>query len=154
MELLRTPNTLAATVAKPLRKEAKLPKLGATMAAPAPPEGQRGTEVYAIIRNMKVGADVQAVRVFVNAPNATASTPDTDPHFVDQIGILQHSDHDEHHKAPPSALVDLTSTLRNLAKLGEIKDDTISVVLLPVLREGAAAAKGSVVPASIEIAEI
>jgi tyrosinase len=154
MEILRAPNTLAATAAKPLRKEAKLHKLGAAMAAPAPPEGKRGTEVYAIIREMKVGADVQAVRVFVNAPNVTASTPDTDPHFVDQIGILQHSEHDVHHKAPPSALVDLTPTLQKLAKMGEIKDDTISVVLLPVLREGAAAANSSVVPASIEIAEL
>jgi len=152
MELLRSANNLAATPGKPLLKSMKLPKLGAAMAAPAPPAGQRGTEVYAIIRNMKVGADVEAVRVFVNLPNATASTPDSDPHFVDQIGILQHSEHDANHKAPPSALLDLTPTLRKLG--GEIKDDTISVVLLPVLREGAAAANNSVVPASIEIAEL
>jgi tyrosinase len=153
LQVLRAPNSAAATAATPLRKEATFPKMGAAMAAPVA-EGQRGPEVYALIRNMKVSPDTEAVRVFVNAPNVTASTPDTDPHFVDQIGILQHSEHDVSHKAPPSALIDLTPTLRNLAKLGELKGDTISVLLLPVQREGAAAAKASVVPASVEIAEL
>ncbi len=144
LQLLRAPNSVAATVAKPLRKEAKFPKMAAGLTGPE--------EVYALIRNMVVSPDVESVRVFVNATNVTAATPDSDPHFVDQIGILLHSEKDAHHKAPPSALVDLTSTLQNLAKLGEVKDDTVSVLLLPVLRPGAAATAATVVPASIEIA--
>jgi tyrosinase len=153
LRVLRAPNSVAATAARPLRKEATFSKVGAAMAAPVA-EGQRGSEVYALIRDMKVSAGTEAVRVFVNAPNVTAATPDSDPHFVDQIGILQHSEHDAVHKAPPSALIDLTPTLRNLAKLGELKGDTISIVLLAVQRQGAAATAASVVPASVEIAEL
>jgi tyrosinase len=148
MLVFRPSNRLAATPAKPLRQEATFPKMVAALTAP------EGPEVYALIRDMKVSPDVESVRVFVNAPNVTAATPDSDPHFVDQIGILLHSETDAHHKAPPSALVDLTPALRNLAKLGQIKGDTISVLLLPVLRPGATAATASVVPASVEIAEL
>ncbi len=52
----------------------------------------------------------------------------------------------------PSALVDLTSTLRNLASFGMLKDDRISVHLLPTLREGATNGAATVVPAVVEIA--
>jgi tyrosinase len=150
LRVLPGPRHLAATPAKPLRQEAKLPR---TTLAEKAPEGGRTLEVYAIIRDMMVSPSVESVRVFVNAPNVTSKTPDSDPHFVDQIGILLHSEKDEHHKAPPSALVDLTPALRKLEKLGQLQGDTVSVVLLPVLRPGVAAnTAASVVPASIEIA--
>jgi len=153
LQVLRAPNQLAATPGRPLRKEATFPRMGASLTAPAP-QGQRAPEVYALIRDMVVSPDTESVRVFVNATDVTAATPDTDPHFVDQIGILQHSETDAHHKAPPSALVELTPALRNLAKLGQLKGDTVTVTLLPVQRAGAAAASASVVPASVEIAEL
>ncbi|MFL6262783.1 MAG: tyrosinase family protein [Thermoanaerobaculia bacterium] len=149
MQVLRAPNHQAATPAKPLRQEAKVPRAVVTEKVP---EGRRAPEVYALIRDMVVSPGVESVRVFVNAPQVNSKTPDTDPHFVDQIGILLHSEKDEHHKAPPSALVDLTPALRNLAKLGQLQGDTISVVLLPVPRPGASQASVSAVPASIEIA--
>jgi tyrosinase len=150
LRVLKAPNQLAATPTKPLHREAKM--LPSVLAEKAP--GGRAVEVYALIRDMKVSPSVESVRVFVNAPEATVKTPSSDPHFVDQIGFLLHSETEQHHKAPPSAVVDLTPTLRNLAKLGQLKGDTISVVLLPVLRPGASDKDASVVPASIEIAEL
>lgn len=152
MQVVRQANKAAATPSKPLRKQAQLPKARPDLLMAPAPQGKRVPEVHALIRDMAVTPDVESVRVFVNAENVTAATPDTDPHFVDQIGILQHSETDAHHKAPPSAVVELTPALRKLAKLGQLKGDTITVVLLPVPRAGAAAATTSMVPASVEIA--
>jgi tyrosinase len=151
LQLLAPVNRLAATPAKPLVKEASLPGAGAKLLAAKVPEGQHGPEVFALVRNVVVSPSVESIRVFVNAPHVTAATPDTDPHFVDQIGIFQHIDKGPHHKAPLSALVDLTPALRNLEKAGLLEGDTISVVLLPVVRKGAALASATAVPASVEI---
>jgi tyrosinase len=150
LQVLPSINHLAATVAKPLTKEVRLAGAGAALLAAKVPAGQHGPEVFALIRDMEVSPSIEGVRVFVNAAHVTAATPDSDPHFVEQIGILQHGEKDAHHKAPPSALVDLTPALRKLEKAGLLQGDTVSVLLLPVVRKGAPAA-ASVVPGAVEI---
>lgn len=154
LQILPAPNRVAATPKKPLVKEAQLHKsmLGLMMAVA--PAGKRAPEVVALIKDMAVSSNVESVRVFVNADKVDATTPDSDPHFVRQISFLAHGEGGGHsHKAPPSVVVNLTDTLKKLSQQGLLKGDTISVHLLPVLREGAAAsAQDQVVPASIEIA--
>lgn len=154
MEVLLSPNSEAATPDKPLIKQARLNSSRLAMVTAESKGAERAPEVFALIKNIAVPGSVEAVRVFVNASNVTADTPDTDPHFVAQISFLRHDgDHADHAKAPPSTLVDLTPTLRELAKGGQLKDDTISLQIIAVKREGAEdAGKPEVVPASVEIA--
>ena len=157
VQMLASINTQPATIARPLTKQVRLPQSLQTMVIDRNAEAADAAEVFALIKEMEVGQDVASVRVFVNAEMLTAATPDSDPHFVTEIGFLAHggdqTGHEDHVKAPPSALVDLTATLRNLAKLGLLKDDRVSVHLLPVLRDGKADSdSATVVPAVIEIA--
>jgi len=155
VQVLATPNTEAATPDKPLVKRAQLKKSvrNLVMAESAP--AKRTPEVYALIKHIKVPPAVDAIRIFVNADNLTASTPDTDPHFVTQISFLRHGghgDHGGHGKEDPSALVDLTPTLRALSKAGALKDDTISLQIIATRREGVTEGSTEVVPAIVEIA--
>lgn len=155
VQVLAEPNTDAATAEKPLVKRAQLRKSVRNLVM-AEDQAKRTPEVYALIKHIKVPASVEAVRVFVNAANLTAATPDTDPHYVTQISFLRHDgghgEHDEHgEKEDPSALVDLTPTLRALEKAGELKDDTISLQIIAVPRAGTDGPT-EVVPAVVEIA--
>lgn len=112
-------------------------------------------EVVAIIKDIKIGANVRAIRVFVNRDTVNQDVPDTDPNFVTTLSFLAHGAGDEHagHKALPSTIVDLTNTLRKLSKDQKLAADRITVQLLPVAEPGAAAGSvGEVTPASIEIA--
>ncbi len=151
LQVLPPVNRLAATAARPLTQEARLAGAGAGLLAAKVPEGKHGPEVFALLRDVEVSPGVESIRVFVDAPHVTAATPDTDPHFVDQIGIFQHIDMGPHHKAPMSTLVDLTPALRKLEKAGLLKGDTVSVTLLPVVRKGTALTAATAVPGSVEI---
>lgn len=159
-QVLSDVNKTAARIESPLVKTVRLPKPLRSMALEMPDEHPQAAEVFALIKQMQVGDNVESVRVFVNSSDLSAATPDDDPHFVTTIGFLAHTadedaghDHVGHGKAPPSALVDLTATLRRLAELKLLRDDTISVHLLPVLRPGSANDdNASLVPAEVEIA--
>lgn len=113
-------------------------------------------EVVALISNIQLGENVRAIRVFVNRENLTQAVPDSDPHFVTTLSFLRHGQGAHAgHKALPSTLVNLTETLRNLAKTQGLAGDKITVQLLPVPAPGvSASAVGSVSVASIEIALI
>lgn len=151
LQILPAPNTEAATPSRPLVKKVRMHKSMRSLVTAEAAPATRTPEVFALIKDIAVTPNVEAVRVFVNAENLSSDTPDTDPHFVTHISFLKHGA-DGHHKAPPSTLVDLTDTLKNLSKQGLLRDDTISVHLLPVLREGTTDGKAEVIPASIEIA--
>jgi tyrosinase len=153
--LLPTENTVASTPVKPLTKEVHVPDAVRDLLTSAVPPTQRSPEIFALIKDMAVDPTIEAVRVFVNAGNVTEATPDSDPHFVTQISFLKH-DHGSahgHHKAPPSALIDLSGTVRELSRQNLLRDDTISVQLLAVRRPGVRSnAKAEVVPAAVEVA--
>jgi len=160
VEALTPLPTLNVEAASPTHALVKQTRLRQSMMQLVTAEKQptRTPEVYALIKDITVAPGIDALRVFVNADKVDASTPDTDPHFVTQISFLQHGDNGEahsegDHKALPSTLVDLTPTLRELSRSGQLKDDTVSLQLIAVPREGAAPdAKSDVVPASVEIA--
>jgi tyrosinase len=159
LRVLPAANTEAATVREPLVKRVQLSSALQSMVVDKAESDPASAEVFALIREMQVGPDVSSVRVFVNAESPSANTPLSDPHFAGEIGFLAHPDstdghsgHEGHEKAPPTALLEITDTVRNLAKLGMLKGDNISVSLLPVLRNGARDGAGAqVVPAVVEI---
>lgn len=156
LRVLPAANTEAATLQAPLVKSVRFSNTLQAQVTTPQAESNDAAEIFAIIRDMAVGPDVSSVRVFVNAQSLSSATPSNDPHFAGEIGFLAHpesdGDHTGHHKTPPSALIELTDTVRELAKRGLLKSDSISVQLLPVLREGAKDGEGAkIVPASIEI---
>jgi tyrosinase len=148
-------NTEGATFDKPLLKRARLPKQLRGLVE-ATSETKRAPEVFAMLRDIQVPDAVSSIRVFVNADNVNGDTSPTDPHFVTEIGFLQHpGGHGGEHadKEPPSTVIDLTPTLTALSSAGLLKDDTITLQIIAVPREGAAAGeKPQVVPAAVEIA--
>jgi tyrosinase len=111
-------------------------------------------QVYAFIRQMApTESETTQLRVFVNLPDATPSTPTTDPHFVTTIGFFGPSEMHGGQDLRPSAAVNLTSALRRIASGGELASDQLTVQLVPVPRgEGAEAGAGSVTPAEVELA--
>lgn len=154
--VLPAANTEAATLRAPLVKRVRM---STAMQAEVVDSGAGpvdGVEVFALIREMAVGPDVSSVRVFVNDDAVTANTPSSDPHFAGEIGFLAHPEgaggHEGHEKAPPSAMIELTDTVRALSKRGLLGGDQLSVQLVPVLRDGARDGAGArVVPAAVEI---
>ena len=119
-----------------------------------------GTEVLALIQDIKIGEHVTAFRVFVNRPDVTESVPNTDPHYVRTIAFLDHTgghaDTDAHgmagQKQLPSVVVNLTGTLQRLYGSRRLEAGKVSIQLVPVPAAGVALeAVGTVVPASLEI---
>ena len=80
------------------------------------------------------------VRVFINKPDAIATTPVTDPHYAGSFAFFgteptEVSNHDDHreHRHQPRFLVNILPTLQSLKKRGELKDDNpVSVQLVAV----------------------
>jgi tyrosinase len=149
-------NTEAATLKAPLAKSMRLPEglqglVGKAESDPA------SAEVFVILRDMEFSDAISSVRIFVNAGNVDANTPDSDPHFAGEVGFLTHpasaqGDHTGHQKRPPSAVVEVTDTVRRLQSAGELKGGQITVKLLPVLRQGAKVDDANkVVPALVEV---
>lgn len=74
------------------------------------------------------------VRVFLNLPEASASTPTTDAHYAGSIAFFGSpgAPHSEHHAI--SHLVNITPTLRTLTSRGELRDNssiTVQLVTVP-----------------------
>lgn len=158
LQVLTSPNRQAARADRALVKEVALPQSLRAMVAENAPGTEQAAEMFALIKDIDVGAGVDGMRVFVNADNPTSSTPDTDPHFVAEVGFFAHPPgHEGHqnHKGLPSVVIDLTDTVRRLAAAGKLDGDRISVQLVPTLRQGAAAgAEKSLVPAVVEVAAL
>lgn len=152
-------NLEAATLRRPLVKRVRLAPVLKRDIVDLPDSNAQAKEIFAVIREMQVGPDVAAVRVFVNAGGAPIGAPGEDPRFAGEIGFLvhpdgdpAHGDHTGHDKMAPSAILELTDTVRALAKRGLLDGDQVSVHLVPVLREGARdSASAKVVPAAVEI---
>lgn len=162
------PTDRVATASDPLDRgwsmsEAEIKSLA------APQAGTVGTEVYALIRDIVIGPNVTAVRVFVNRPDVTTSVPSTDPHYVTTFAFLDHTGghgveggdaaaggHDmAAPKALPSALVNLTDALRRLYGFRRLQPGNLTIQLIPVPASGVPLERvGTVVPASVEIVVI
>jgi tyrosinase len=59
------------------------------------------------------------VRVFLNMPEADASTPTDDPHYVTSFAFFEHEgDHGEHEHGPRAFYANITPTIRRLQEAG------------------------------------
>ncbi|MES2937778.1 MAG: tyrosinase family protein [Pseudomonadota bacterium] len=151
----RVANSAAALPTAPLSLAVPMAKSAVEPAVAPVTEGKAAREVVALIRDIRLGDGVRAVRVFVNLDSVSADVPETDPHFVARLAFLRHgSGAHSAHKALPSALVNLTAALRKLAATEGLASDRITIQLVPVPEPGAAASTVEAVPGSIEIAVI
>ncbi len=144
-------NKRAATASSPLAQSMSLTE--SSLNAVTTPADGKVEEVFALIDDIALGDNVRGFRVFVNHPELSIETPDTDPHYVETIGFLDHSGHgDDANKHLPSVLVNLTATLKRLRGFDRLKAGEISVQLIPIPVSGVIIdSVGQVVPGSIEI---
>jgi tyrosinase len=152
-------NRLPATAARALHREWTMSDASIKSLATPTATGS-GTEVFALIRDIVIGERVTGIRVFVNRPDVTASVPDTDPHYVTTVAFLSHegghTGADIHgrpaQKQLPSAIVNLTDTLRHLYGFRRLHAGKLTIQIIPVPAPGVALQSiGAVVPASVEI---
>lgn len=131
---IRLADRAAVSIAKPFSKETKL----------APEDFARiinsdtATErVFASIEFAQLPPSSDfSVRVFLNLPNASATTPIEDPHYAGSFAFFgteaANATMSEHHHQP-KFLVNLTNTIQRLKKRQELKDSSpISLQLVPV----------------------
>src|SRR5690606_29166362 len=105
---IKQSNTRAATLAAPLHLS--LPLEAQTLQEVLQPvaENAEGRELVALISDIKISDNVQAIRVFINRETVNLDVPDTDPHYVTTLGFLKHGgDH-----GLPSTIVNLTEALK------------------------------------------
>ena len=156
-------NLLAASALKPFSQkwsmsDAKMKSLG------TPAAGASRTEVFALIRDIVVGDNVKAIRVFVNRPDVTPEISSEDPHFAGTFAFLNHAaghgaagGHQAAaaHKQLPSIFVNLTKTLQRLYGFRRLNPGEVSIQIIPVPVSGVVLENvGNVVPGSVEIATI
>jgi tyrosinase len=71
-----------------------------------------------------------SVKVFVNKPDATAETPDTDPHFVGGVAFFSHVHQGMNETPRGNFELDATTTLSRLGVEGQ-QNVELNVVLVP-----------------------
>jgi tyrosinase len=112
-------------------------------------------KVYAFIRQMTPSKPhTTQLRIFVNLPNASATTPTTgNPNYVTSIGFFGPSQRHGDHDMGPSAAVNLTPALRRLSQNRPFDSDQITLQLVPAAQQGDnLAIAGDVAPATVELA--
>jgi len=88
--------------------------------------------VFVVISDIDAPETEQVVvRVFVNKPDATPSTPTSDPHFAGSFAFFVFSHAREHGHEQASYRIELTETLRRLALTNELGSE-LQIQLLPV----------------------
>jgi tyrosinase len=78
--------------------------------------------------------DSTYVRVFINAPEATARTDLDDPHYAGSFGFFTHSSVDQHAHGPQDFFIDVTDTLTELRARGLFtpgEDIDLTLVTVP-----------------------
>src|ERR1043165_5144889 len=123
------------TIARPTSKETKV--AAADLASIVNSDSAK-EKIFASVEFAQLPPESDfSVRVFVNLPNASLSTPQEDPHYAGSFAFFGTSqpsamtaDHPEHQ---PKFLVNITSTIQRLRQSTELKESTpISVQLVAV----------------------
>ena len=159
-------NQKTATPAEPLSLSLQLPRnaLEAVAHRPALPSGvdalnfsnaletaASGPRVLAFLRQVEItDPSTTAVRVFLNAEQLSADTPDDDPHFVGSFAVLEHG---AAHHALPSFVLDLSETIQRLYGSGEHEVQEIRLQLVPV-GAGEGGKPGTVTPKRLEVSVV
>lgn len=75
------------------------------------------------------------LRVFINKPDAGMQTPIEDPHYAGSFYFFVHGgdQHKDMHAENPDIYVDVTNTLKNLKRSGELENfENVEVSIIPV----------------------
>jgi len=130
---VRLADKAAVSIAKPFSKETKLSPQDFAAIINSDTARER---IFATIEFAQVPPHADfAVRVFVNLPNASSSTPTEDPHFAGSFAFF--GTHGEGaaaggHQHQPKFLVNLTNAIQRLRSSGQLKEGTpISLQLVP-----------------------
>lgn len=144
VEQIIVPNNQRATALKHLDTTVDLQKFD-LQSVLTPKDGDT-KEVFAVIRDIKVGENIKAFNVFINSDKPSMQLSTNDSEFVTTIAFLSHVG--THHKMSPSAIIDLTDAIKKIGSAGK----RFTIQLQPVPYSGLALESvGPVVPASIEI---
>lgn len=134
---IRLAEKASISIGKPMHIE---PKLAAQEFSRIINTDTAQERIFASIEFAQIPASSDfSVRVFVNLPNANASTPTTDPHYAGSFGFFGTSTPNAGagHQHQPKFLVNLTNAIQRLKRTQELKDTSpISVQLVAVPFEG------------------
>ena len=134
---MRLADKAAVSIAKPFSKETRLAPQDFAAIVNSDTARDR---IFATIEFAAVPPQSDfAVRVFVNLPNASSSTPTEDPHFAGSFAFFgTHSAGAAPdaavggHQHQPKFLVNLTNAIQRLRSSGQLKEGTpISLQLVP-----------------------
>lgn len=127
---VRLAERAVTSIGRPLSQETRL--------APAEFAGivnsDAATErVFASIEYAQLPANSDfVVRVFVNLPGASSTTPIDDPHYAGAFTFFGTTTPEATHSHQPKFLVNLTDTLQRLKRLQQLSDSTpLSIQLVP-----------------------
>jgi tyrosinase len=128
---------LEQTSAPPAPKAPPPPAPAGGPAAGAPAAGLPNGRIFSVLENIKTaGANTVRVNVFLNHPNPTAATPESDPHFVGTFGLFGLRSHAAH--SGMSVQLELTRTIANLRRLNMPVGGQFDIQLIPVGGQGSA----------------
>ena len=137
---VRLADKAAVAIAKPFSRETKLAPQDFAAIINSDTARER---IFASIEFAQVPPQSDfSVRVFVNLPNASSSTPTEDPHFAGSFAFFgTHTPTatavapgaPEGHQHQPKFLVNLTNAIQRLRSSGQLKEGTpLSLQLVPV----------------------
>ncbi len=134
---IRLADRAAVSIAKPMTRETRLSPADFSSIINADASKDR---VFVSIDFARLPASSDfSVRVFINMPNANSGTPTSDPHYAGSFGFFGTTEPPDRtgHKHQPQFLVNITNTLQQLRRSGDLKDGTpISVQMVPVAFDG------------------
>ncbi|NER95751.1 MAG: hypothetical protein F6J86_18250 [Symploca sp. SIO1B1] len=91
-----------------------------------------GDRILAILKNITTPSstdDAIVVKIFVNCPYLSATTPSNDPHYA---GTFSFFGHHKQGMEKPEFVIDITDPLRYLAEKGLLVDNLVNIQLLPL----------------------
>jgi tyrosinase len=104
---------------------------GAPPAAAGIPDGR----IFSLLQGVRAaGTRAMRVNVFLNHPNPTGSTPESDPHFVGTFGLFGLQSHAAHDGL--NVQVELTETVARLRRSNSLTGSELNVQAVPVRARG------------------
>jgi tyrosinase len=118
-----------------LRSDAPFETGGASRPANGAAAGVPGGRVFTVLENIKAAkGNATTVNVFLNHPNPTADTPETDPHFVGTFGLFGLQSHAAHEGL--TVQVELSETVVRLRQANRALGKQFDLQLVPVEAQG------------------
>jgi tyrosinase len=92
---------------------------------------RQGSRVFSVLENITATrGNGTIVNVFLNHPNPTAETPETDPHFVGTFGLFGLQSHASHEGV--NMQVEISQAVARLRRLNRVTGNRIDLQVVPV----------------------